>query len=64
MASYPRVHEVLDKMADFSDRIRSGDWTGHIGMFTDSPALQNVMNELGPQTPNFQATCTGYGVPV
>ncbi|HVS38412.1 MAG TPA: glucose-6-phosphate isomerase, partial [Gemmataceae bacterium] len=27
----PQVHAVLDKMADFSDRIRSGAWTGHTG---------------------------------
>jgi glucose-6-phosphate isomerase len=25
------VHEVLDRMAAFSDRIRSGEWTGHTG---------------------------------
>src|ERR1700720_1821607 len=25
----PEVHAVLDKMADFSDRVRSGAWTGH-----------------------------------
>jgi glucose-6-phosphate isomerase len=25
------VHEVLDRMADFADRIRSGAWTGHTG---------------------------------
>src|SRR4029077_15935042 len=25
----PQVHEVLDRMADFSDRVRSGAWTGH-----------------------------------
>jgi len=25
------VHEVLDRMADFADRIRSGEWTGHTG---------------------------------
>ena len=25
------VHEVLDRMADFADRVRSGDWTGHTG---------------------------------
>jgi glucose-6-phosphate isomerase len=25
------VHEVLDRMAGFSERIRSGDWTGHTG---------------------------------
>ena len=27
----PEVHQVLDRMADFSDRIRSGAWTGHTG---------------------------------
>ena len=25
------VHEVLDRMAGFAERIRSGDWTGHTG---------------------------------
>jgi glucose-6-phosphate isomerase len=25
----PEVHAVLDKMADFSNRIRSGNWLGH-----------------------------------
>src|SRR6266702_1600212 len=28
----PEVHAVLDKMADFSNRIRSGAWTGYTGM--------------------------------
>src|SRR5271170_5342598 len=27
----PQVHAVLDKMADFSGRVRSGAWTGHTG---------------------------------
>ena len=27
----PAVHAVLDKMAAFSDRIRSGEWKGHTG---------------------------------
>jgi glucose-6-phosphate isomerase len=27
----PQVHAVLDKMAKFADRIRSGDWRGHSG---------------------------------
>jgi len=27
----PAVHAVLDKMADFSERVRSGAWTGHTG---------------------------------
>ena len=25
------VHEVLGRMADFADRVRSGAWTGHTG---------------------------------
>jgi glucose-6-phosphate isomerase len=25
------VHDVLDRMADFSDRVRGGDWTGRTG---------------------------------
>jgi glucose-6-phosphate isomerase len=25
------VHEVLDRMAAFADRVRSGEWTGHTG---------------------------------
>jgi glucose-6-phosphate isomerase len=25
------VHEVLDRMADFAERVRSGAWTGHTG---------------------------------
>ncbi len=27
----PQVHAVLDKMADFSNRVRSGAWTGYTG---------------------------------
>src|SRR5919106_3783960 len=27
----PQVHAVLDKMTDFSNRIRSGEWKGHTG---------------------------------
>src|SRR6202021_1754905 len=27
----PQVHEVLDRMAAFSDRVRSGEWQGHTG---------------------------------
>ena len=44
-----QVHEVLDRMAAFSDRVRSGDWRGH----TDRP-IRNVINigiggsDLGP----------------
>src|SRR5436305_5699538 len=27
----PGVHEVLDRMAAFADRVRSGEWKGHTG---------------------------------
>jgi glucose-6-phosphate isomerase len=45
----PEVHAVLDKMADFSNRIRSGHWLGHTGK-----RIRNVVNigiggsDLGP----------------
>jgi glucose-6-phosphate isomerase len=45
----PRVHAVLDKMADFSTRVRSGAWKGHTGK-----RIRNVINigiggsDLGP----------------
>lgn len=45
----PEVHAVLDKMADFSNRVRSGDWKGHTGK-----RIRNVINigiggsDLGP----------------
>jgi len=40
------------------------DRVGHVGMFADGPVLANVMNELGPNVPNFKATCSGYGLPL
>ena len=45
----PGVHEVLDKMAAFADRVRSGAWLGHTGR-----RIRNVINigiggsDLGP----------------
>jgi len=45
----PQVHAVLDKMADFSNRVRSGEWKGHTGK-----PIRNVINvgiggsDLGP----------------
>ena len=44
-----QVHEVLDRMGAFSERVRSGDWTGHTGK-----PIRNVINigiggsDLGP----------------
>ncbi len=45
----PGVHTVLDKMSAFSDKIRSGAWTGHTGK-----RIRNIVNigiggsDLGP----------------
>ncbi|WP_158792652.1 glucose-6-phosphate isomerase [Granulicella sp. L60] len=45
----PPVHAVLDKMAGFADRVRSGEWKGHTGK-----RIRNVINigiggsDLGP----------------
>jgi pimeloyl-ACP methyl ester carboxylesterase len=41
------------------------DAVGHIGMFEDSPAMQNVLNQLSA-SPNgsFTATCSNYGLGV
>jgi glucose-6-phosphate isomerase len=44
-----QVHEVLDRMAAFATRVRSGEWKGHTGK-----AIRNVVNvgiggsDLGP----------------
>ncbi|HEY5005420.1 MAG TPA: glucose-6-phosphate isomerase, partial [Ktedonobacteraceae bacterium] len=45
----PQVHAVLDKMAAFSDRVRSGEWKGYTGK-----RIRNIVNigiggsDLGP----------------
>jgi hypothetical protein len=40
----------------------SSDPVAHIGMFDDSPALQNVLNQLSSSpNPSFKASCTNYG---
>ena len=46
----PKVHEVLRRMASFSERLRSGQWRGHTGS-----VIRNVVNigiggsDLGPK---------------
>ena len=45
----PQIHAVLDRMQDFSDRVRSGEWKGHTGR-----RIRNIVNigiggsDLGP----------------
>src|SRR5262245_39261194 len=45
----PHVHTVLDKMADFANRVRNDEWKGHTGK-----RIRNVINigiggsDLGP----------------
>src|SRR5690606_30858377 len=45
----PKVHAVLDRMADFANRVRQGDFRGHTGK-----PIKNVVNigiggsDLGP----------------
>ena len=45
----PEVHAVLDRMADFANRVRSGAWNGHTGK-----PIRNIVNigiggsDLGP----------------
>jgi len=45
----PKVHAVLDRMSDFANRLRSGEWKGHTGK-----RIRNVVNvgiggsDLGP----------------
>jgi triacylglycerol esterase/lipase EstA (alpha/beta hydrolase family) len=38
------------------------DPVGHIGMSFDGPALQDVMNVLGPNDPDFRPVCSGFGI--
>jgi glucose-6-phosphate isomerase len=45
----PKVHAVLDRMSDFANRLRNGEWKGHTGK-----RIRNVINigiggsDLGP----------------
>lgn len=43
------VHAVLTRMADFSDRVRSGEWTGHTGERIDTVLNIGIGgSDLGP----------------
>jgi glucose-6-phosphate isomerase len=45
----PEVHHVLDKMSDFSNRIRSGAWKGHTGKRITSVVNIGIGgSDLGP----------------
>jgi len=45
----PAVHDILERMADFANRVRKGEWTGHTGK-----PIRNIINigiggsDLGP----------------
>ncbi len=44
------VHAVLDRMRAFSDRVRSGEWTGHTGKRIDAIANIGIGgSDLGPR---------------
>ncbi len=38
------------------------DPTGHLGIVFDGPAIQNILNALGPNDPRFRAECRDYGM--
>ena len=45
----PDVHDVLDKIKDFSDRVRNGEWVGHTGLpLTDVVCVGIGGSFLGP----------------
>jgi hypothetical protein len=61
----PYTHAFLSGSGVTNITIQSqcpSDPVAHIGMFDDSPSLQNVLNQLS-SSPNgsFKATCTNYG---
>ena len=61
----PYTHAFLSGSGVTNITIQSqcpSDPVAHIGMFDDSPSLQNVLNQLSSSpNPSFKATCTNYG---
>src|SRR6202043_138205 len=54
-----QVHEVLDRMADFSNRVRSGEWKGYTGK-----RIRNVINVgIGGSDPGPGRACAGLRHP-
>jgi pimeloyl-ACP methyl ester carboxylesterase len=39
------------------------DYVGHIGMFTDGPTIQFILNALGANRRHFRPVCQNYGLP-
>ena len=61
----PYTHAFLSGSGVTNITIQSqcpSDPVAHIGMFDDSPSLQNVLNQLGASpNPAFKAICSNYG---
>jgi len=61
----PYTHAFLTGSGVTNITIQSqcpSDPVAHIGMFDDSPSLQNVLNQLSSSpNPSFKATCSNYG---
>jgi triacylglycerol esterase/lipase EstA (alpha/beta hydrolase family) len=61
----PYTHAFLSGSGVTNILIQSqcpSDPVAHIGMFDDSPSLQNVLNQLSASpNPSFKASCTNYG---
>lgn len=55
--SGPNVTNILLQNQCSTDKVE------HIGMAADSPAMQNVLNQLSASpNPSFNATCTNFGI--
>ena len=61
----PYTHAFLSGSGVTNITVQSqcaSDPVAHVGMFDDSPALQNVLNQLSSSpNPSFQAVCTNFG---
>jgi glucose-6-phosphate isomerase len=53
----PQVHEVLDKMANFCGRVRSGAWKGHTGKRIRNAISGFLFLRRGKFSPSFRDPC-------